>query len=179
MSTKRNRIRVFDAFGRALALLEKEDSCLYTWTRNRISLAHALAMHLKDIISKDDKSIAVDLCPVLAKSSRLINPDILVHNRTTGQQYLSIICRSEYLTEIEQRNLIELRKNSKCELVLGLSFKPQKNYMLIYVTTMDGIEYYHFNRNTQTLEPVRKRIIQESSDTNDQQPILEKMLQKN
>lgn len=178
MSTKRSKIRVFDAFGKALRLLETEDGLLYSWPRNRIALSHALAGHLKDILSPSNPNISADLCPVLTRSSKALNPDILLHNRATGQQFLSIVCRNEYLTEAEQKELIEFRKESKCELVLALSFMTQKNYMLIYATTEDRIEYYHFDRNSQTLEPVRKRTIESKADGKEQQPTLDRMLKR-
>ena len=98
-----------------------------------------------------------DLCPVLNRSPKALNPDILVHNRSTKTQILAVICRTDYLTEPEQDELIRFRKESKCDLVLALSFMVQKNYMLIYVANEDKIEYYHFERNSQTLEPVRSK----------------------
>ena len=155
MSTRRSKIKAFDTFGKALALLEANDSVLYTWPRNRIALSHALAEHIRDLISESDKKLSVDLCPVLSKSGKTLNPDILVHDRESGHQILSIACRNEYMTESEQDELIRFRRESKCELVLALSFMAQKNYMLIYAANEDRIQYYHFDRNSLTMEPVR------------------------
>ena len=112
MSTKRSKIRVFDTFSKALCLLEKEDSALYTWSRNRLALSHALAVHIHDLLSDSKSHFSVDLCPVLSKSTQALNPDILVHNRQSGQQILSVVCRNEYLTEAEQSELIRFRKES-------------------------------------------------------------------
>ncbi|MBQ4500804.1 MAG: hypothetical protein II962_03095, partial [Spirochaetales bacterium] len=75
MSTRRSKIKAFDTFGKALALLEANDSVLYTWPRNRIALSHALAEHIRDLISESDKKLSVDLCPVLSKSGKTLNPD--------------------------------------------------------------------------------------------------------
>ena len=177
MSTKRSKIRVFDTFSKALCLLEKEDSALYSWSRNRLALSHALAVHIHDLLSDSKSHFSVDLCPVLSKSSKALNPDILVHNRQSGQQILSVVCRNEYLTEAEQSELIRFRKESSCELVLALSFMVQKNYMLIYAANEDRIEYYHFDRNSMTLEPVRKREL-ESTTENKDQLTLYKMMKK-
>ncbi len=44
----------------------------------------------------------------------------------------------------------------------------QKNYMLIYVANEDRIEYYHFERNSQTMEPVRSRSLETQADTAEQ-----------
>ncbi len=158
-------------------MLETEDRALYDWPRNRLALSHALAVHLHDLLSDSKRKYSVDLCPVLAKSTKALNPDILVHNRQSGQQVLCIVCRNDYLTEAEQSELISFRKNSNCELVLALSFMVQKNYMLIYAANEDRIEYYHFDRNYMTLEPVRKREIGKRSESKDQLT-LDRMLKK-
>ena len=167
MSTKRSKIKAFDTFGKALCLLESQDKELYSWPRNRLALSHALAMHISSLIDQKQK-LSVDLCPVLNRSPKALNPDILVHNRETKTQLLAIICRTDYLTESEQDELIRFRRESKCDLVLALSFMVQKNYMLIYVANEDRIEYYHFERNSQTMEPVRSRSLETQADTAEQ-----------
>ena len=174
MSTRRSKIKAFDTFGKALGLLEAKDSVLYTWPRNRIALSHALAEHIRDLISESDKRLSVDLCPMLSRSGKTLNPDILVHDRESGHQVLSVACRNEYLTENE---LIRFRRESKCELVLALSFMPQKNYLLVYAANEDRIEYYHFDRNSLTMEPVRKRSLEDSPESKDQLT-LDKILRK-
>ncbi len=177
MSTKRSRIRVFDTFEKSLNLLETEDKQLYSWPRNRLALSHALAEHIHDMVIQIDPKLSVDLCPSFTRSSKAINPDILVHNRSTGVQLLSVVCRNEYLTESEQADLIKYRKESKCELILALAFMVQKNYMLVYVANEDRIEYYHFDRNFRTLEPVRKRSLDNQKEDKDQLTLY-KMLKK-
>ena len=167
MSTKRSKIKAFDTFGKALCLLESQDRELYSWPRNRLALSHALAMHISSLIDQKQK-LSVDLCPVLNRSPKALNPDILVHNRETKTQLLAIICRTDYLTESEQDELIRFRRESKSDLVLALSFMVQKNYMLIYVANEDRIEYYHFERNSQTMEPVRSRSLETQADTAEQ-----------
>lgn len=176
MSTRRTRITAFGTFGKALALLEEQDGVLYTWPRNRIALSHALADHIRDLISGSG-NLSVDLCPVFTRSSKALNPDILVHDRAGGHQVLAVICRNEYLTEGEQDELIRFRRESKCELVLALSFMTQKNYMLIYVANEDRVQYYHFDRNSLTMEPVRMRNLGDTS-VSDGQLTLDKMMKK-
>ena len=53
----------------------------------------------------------------------------------------------------------------------------QKNYMLIYVANEDRIEYYHFDRNSLTIEPVRKRNLDSRTEDKDQLT-LDRMLKK-
>ncbi len=177
MSTRRTRIRAFETFGKALGLLEEQDSALYSWPRNRIALSHALAEHIRDLIAEQGGSLSVDLCPVFSRSAKALNPDILVHDRAGGHQVLAVVCRNEYLTEGEQDELIRFRRESRCELVLALSFMTQKNYMLIYVANEDRIQYYHFDRNSLTMEPVRMRNLGDSS-ASDGQLTLDRILKK-
>ena len=177
MSTRRTRIRAFETFGKALELLETQDSVLYTWPRNRIALSHALADHIRDLLAESGGNLSVDLCPVFSRSAKALNPDILVHDRTPGHQMLAVICRNEYLTEGEQDELIRFRRESRCELVLALSFMTQKNYMLIYVANEDRIQYYHFDRNSLTMEPVRMRNLGDAPES-DGQLTLDRILKR-
>lgn len=176
MST-RSRIKAFEIFTKALALLETQDKELFTWPRNRITLTHALAVHIHDIL--EDPTYSVDLYPATTKSRRTSNADILVHNRQSGHQILAIVCRNDYLTEQEQKDLSSLmegnsQEGSSCDLVLAVSFMPQRSYMLIYIANDDGVEYYHFDRNLMIMEPVRRRTIEE--ELNDrEQPTLVKI----
>ena len=176
MSTKRSKIKAFDTFGKALCLLESQDRELYSWPRNRLPLSHALAMHINSLLDQKQK-LSVDLCPVLNRSPKALNHDILVHNRETKSQLLAVICRTDYLTESEQDELNRFRRESKCDLVLALSFMVQKNYMLIYVANEDKIEYYHFERNSQTLEPVRSKNL-EGQNEPAEQLTLDKILKR-
>lgn len=176
MST-RSRIKAFEIFTKALALLETQDKDLFAWPRNRITLTHALAVHIHDIL--EDHSYSVDLYPSTTKSRRSSNADILVHNRQSGHQILAIVCRNDYLTEHEQAELSAIKEGASqdgpsCDLVLAVSFMPQRSYMLIYIANDDGVEYYHFDRNLMIMEPVRRRTIEEEP-TDREQPTLVKI----
>ena len=102
-----------------------------------------------------------------------------MHNRQSGHQILAIVCRNDYLTEQEQKDLSSLmegnpQEGTSCDLVLAVSFMPQRSYMLIYIANDDGVEYYHFDRNLMIMEPVRRRTIEE--ELNDrEQPTLVKI----
>ncbi len=172
--TTRTRIKVFDIFTKALVCLETQDKVLFSWPRNRISLAHALALHLHEELGSSPYS--VDLCPVISRSKKTINPDILVHNRESGHHLLSILCRNDYLTELEQKEL-SFMKSLGCNYVTAVSFLPQKSYILVYIANENGMEYYHFDRNLLIMEPIRKRLTEESN-TDNNQLTLEKILKK-
>ncbi len=172
--TTRSRIKVFDIFTKALVSLETQDKALFSWPRNRIALAHALALHIHEELSPS--SYSVDLCPVISRSKKTINPDILVHNREKSHHLLSILCRNDYLTESEQKDL-SFMKTLGCDYVTAVSFLPQKSYILVYVANENGIEYYHFDRNLLIMEPVRKRVTDEPKVEN-KQLTLEKKIKK-
>ncbi len=172
-----SRIKAFDMFTQAVIRLESKDKELFSWPRNRVTLTHALAVHLHDLL--ENPVYSVDLYPATNKSKYSPNPDILVHNRKTGQRILSLVCRNDYLTEEEQKNLSSLIKHApkesgKPNLVLAISFMPQKSYMLVYIANEDGVEYYHFDRNLMIMEPVRKRTIEEKT-CDEKQPSLVKI----
>ena len=173
--TTRSKIKVFDLFTKALVSLETHDKILYSWPRNRLALAHALAVHLQEQLGKPT-TYSVDLCPVLSRSKRTFNPDILVHNRQSGHQLLSIVCKNDYLTETEQKELASI-KDISCDYVTALSFMPQKSYILVYVANENGIEYYHFDRNLLIMEPIRKRTTNKP-EVSSKQLTLEKILKK-
>ncbi len=162
------KLRAFDLFTQALKAFEENDKSLYAWPRNRIALTHCLATRLAESLPEGCENLSVDMCPVLSKSRKAINPDIVIHNRKTGQIALAVVCRSEYLSEEEQQALMELSGSRKCDLVLAVSFFPQKQYMLIYRATAEKVEYFHFDRNTMTTDVVRKRTINEAPESGDQ-----------
>lgn len=150
MSTK---IKIFDLFITSLKETELSDKEVFTWKNNRLSLTHCLARHLEEAFKDYD----TDMCPNLSKSKKVLNPDILVHNRKTNKKALAIVCRNDYLSEEDQQKLINLSILSKSELTMAVSFFPTKNYMLLYRAFENTIEYYHFDRNTLTCETVRKK----------------------
>jgi len=146
------KLRVFDIFTSALKDFETGDKDLYSWPRNRLALTHALAQRLFSAVNKDNPSLFVDMSP---------NPDIMVHNRK-GQVSLAVMCRNDYLTEGEQKNLMKLAETAS--LAMAVSFFPQKRYMLLYRATSSSIEYFHFDRNTLTAEALKKKTFEKKAD---------------
>ena len=159
------KLKVFDAFTNALKNLDTQDSALYSFGRNRLALTHALALHLKSEFDNQESPVFSDMCLSVLKSQKTLIPDILVHNRQSSKKILAVMCRNDYLTEEEQKDLIAFSDSVQCELVMAVSFFPQKNYMLVYRVSKQGIEYYHFDRNTMTASAVRKVLKQTSDDS--------------
>ncbi|MCF0238824.1 MAG: hypothetical protein HUK24_09500 [Sphaerochaetaceae bacterium] len=170
MSSTRSRTKAFNIITKALAQLETKDKVLYSWPRNRVSLTHALAKHIEEEIGtlSKDEVLSVDMGPVLYKSGKIMNPDIIVHNRNIDDQFLCVVCKNDYFTEEEKNQLLELRKVSNCSLVVAVSFLSQKNYMLVYVTEEDSVSLYHFDRNYLAMEPLRSKNLIEEKESKDQ-----------
>ncbi|MCR5761245.1 MAG: hypothetical protein K6F82_04555 [Sphaerochaetaceae bacterium] len=148
-------MKQFDIFILALRDFETNDRILYNLPRNRTALSHALAVRIMKVLEKNSLPYSVDMAVSETWSRKNLVPDILVHNREKGKKFLSVVCRNDYLSEDEQEELIRLSSENPKTLYLGLSFFPQKNYMLIYAAGGGKIEYLHFSRNTLTSEAVR------------------------
>lgn len=151
------KTKTFDMFMNSLKELETNDREICSWQNNRIGLTFRLALYLDWSFGFKNSEFVTDMCPSISKSKKSINPDIIVHNRKTGKNILTIVCRNDYLSESEQKRLQVLNQVSKSELTMAISFFPNKNYMLLYRATEEGIEYYHFDRNTLTSKTVRKK----------------------
>lgn len=148
------KLRAFDLFTQALGAFETGDRVIYSWPRNRIALTHSLAQRLSSKLAEEGSALYADMCPAVFKSKKSLNPDIAVHNRK-GQTALAVVCRNDYLSEEEQKGLMELA--GMTDLAMAVSFFPQKSYMLLYRATQNSIEYFHFDRNTMTVEAVRTK----------------------
>lgn len=146
-------MKQFDIFISALRDFESLDKALYKTPRNRTALCHALAVRLMKALECSGEPYFVDMAVSESRSKKIITPDILVHDRKGGK-FMAVVCRNDYLSEGEQEELNRLTDESHGCLCLGLSFFPQKNYMLIY-TTGDETKYLHFSRNTLTCEAIR------------------------
>ena len=163
------KLRIFDIFTAALRDFEAGDKDLYSWPRNRTALTHALAQRLWTGLQNEGSPLNVDMNPYLKRTRKSINPDIAVHNRK-GQITLAVVCRNDYLSETEQKGLMELAQS--CSLAMAVSFFPQKSYMLLYRATPDAIEYFHFDRNTLTVEAVRSKLFETKAGKADGQAYL-------
>lgn len=159
-------MKQFDIFISALRDFEQSDKALYKLPRNRTALCHALAVRLMKVVENNDLPYFVDMSVSESRSRKPLVPDILVHDRN-GKKYMAALCRNDYLTEEEQKELIRLASENSHTLFLGLSFFPQKNYMLIYAAGKE-IEYLHFSRNTLTCEAVRVKTARQDQGAEEQ-----------
>lgn len=161
-------IRLFEATIASLALLCEHDKQVFTWKRRRIPLSHCLANHLKTYLSSrtDHQGFAtgmyIDMCVPVGTA---LVPDILVHNRNTlaPARDLAIVCRDDYLSEQELKELHDLKTAAECELTLAVAFLPQKEYLLLYRADEGRIDYYHFLTATYHCQLLKRRDLSELS----------------
>jgi hypothetical protein len=158
------KIRLFETFIRALSALVDEDDALFSWKKRRIAITHRLALHLDHGFAEafpatKESPLAVDMGAPVSDDSRIMIPDILVHNRTQSspRPLMAVVCREGYLTEQELIELHELREESACELTLAISFLVARDYMLIYRFDETTIDYYHFLRHEKHCQLFRRR----------------------
>jgi hypothetical protein len=168
-------IRLFEACISSLALLVEQDAQLFSWRRGRLAVCHRLAYHLEHLVFSPEslgksEGRYMDLCAAIPGDSRLITPDILLHNRSLEAPVrdMAIVCREGYLSEAELKALHELKVKADCELTLAIAFLPQKEYLLIYRADDTRIDYYHFNRSDFHCHLLKRRDVLELSDDSHQ-----------
>lgn len=176
-----SKIRLFEIFVDALRHFVQQDNELFFWHRNKAAVVHRLASHLhvafrKDLSLHADETnetymelpgkLYFDVGTTICIDQKNYIADILLHNRSIEKpvRLLAIICRDTYLSEDEQTSLYELQENGNCELVLALSFLPQKNYLLIYRAGNSKMEYYHFLQDELSCNLLKQREIENSED---------------
>ncbi|MGI5910661.1 MAG: hypothetical protein ACOX6K_09880 [Sphaerochaetaceae bacterium] len=179
------KIRLFEIFVDALRNLVQEDNELFSWPRNKAAVVHRLADHLHAALRRDlslhgdDSSRTyldlpgrqyVDVGVQFSIGTKTFSPDILLHDRSKDRPVrpLAIVCRDSYLSENEQTSLHELQETGDCELVLALSFLPQKNYLLIYRADDYRMEYYHFLRDELNCVILKRRELDGQQDDEQQ-----------
>ncbi len=163
-------ILLFEAFETALRQLLAEDEVVLSWPKAKTSLAHCLASQLQ-----------LSLRKVLSLSEDMANPyffslpgnikvdiqrhglDVLVHDRK-GSKLLGIILGNDYLTKVQQNHLLQVQGEG-CQLVLGASFLPQKEYILLYSPKQESLEYYHFNKADGTTTHLKQKDVDGEEDT--------------
>ncbi|MCW4012991.1 MAG: hypothetical protein NWF07_08365 [Candidatus Bathyarchaeota archaeon] len=89
--------------------------------------------------------------------------DVLVHDRK-GTKLLGIILGNDYLSKAQQNHLLQVQSEG-CQLVLGTSFLPQKEYILLYSPKQDSLEYYHFNKADGTTTHLKQKDVDGEEDT--------------
>lgn len=176
-----SKIRLFEIFVDALRHLVQQDNELFFWPRNKAAVVHRLASHLHAALRRDlslhaDEAnqsymelpgkLYFDVGVAVNTEQKTFFPDIVLHDRSKDDpvRLLAIICRDNYLSEDDQISLHELQETGNCELVLALSFLPQKNYLLIYRADTYKMEYYHFLRDELSCVILKRREIEGAED---------------
>jgi hypothetical protein len=88
---------------------------------------------------------------------------VLVHDRK-GTKLLGIILGNEYLTKVQQNHLLQAQAEG-CQLVLGTSFLPQREYILLYSPKQESLEYYHFNKADGTTTHLKQKDVDGEKDS--------------
>jgi hypothetical protein len=150
-----SNILLFDAFEGALSHLILEDSELFEWQKAKASIAHCFASHLhrelRNVLdlSPDTRTadffslpqqMSVDIFPTVGS----VRVDLLVHDRKDCRP-LAVVFHNDYLNKNQMDKLRKLQ-GLGCNLVLAVAFLPQKDYILIYRSNGQRIDYYHFNK---------------------------------
>jgi len=155
MNGRYTNILLFEAFENALKQLLLEDSALFPWQKGKAGIAHCFASHLHDNLrtilgfSQQAASSSFLTLPQNMKVD-IVSPvgpqtvDILLHDRVNTKA-MAILFHQDYLTK-HQLNLLRSLQNEGCNLVLGVAFLPQKDYVLIYRSNGQTLDYYHFSK---------------------------------
>jgi len=150
MNRRYTNILLFEAFENALKQLLIEDSVLFPWKKGKAGVAHCFASHLYNnlrTVMGDDPS-----SPTLPQDMKVdilapVGPqtvDILLHDRNKTKA-MAILLHQDYLTK-HQLDLLRNLQNEGCNLVLGVAFLPQKDYVLMYRSNGQKLDYYHFSK---------------------------------
>ena len=89
-----------------------------------------------------------------------IRPDILVHKREDNlNNQIAIECKKSYLNKLDKIKLKKLLEPSYShKLSLGISYQPQKKYLLFYVPMKTNFEIFHFDKSKKEMKEGIKAI---------------------
>lgn len=146
MQTNMTDFQLFDLVETTLSSLQREESVIYTWNANLYTIINRLAIRLE----RQASGFFCDMKPSILSPV----PDLALHDRC-GDALMSIFVRKTYMSEKEQEMLLAARRAGKSRLVLGLSFIPDKSYILIYYPQAIRMEYLHYSKETKALFPLK------------------------
>lgn len=166
MSRQYTNIQLFEAFEEALKHLIEEDGELFAWPKAKVSIAHTFASHLHrtlckvlgfslDPSSKSYLTLPQNMKIDLSASVGNDKVDILLHDRKENRP-LAILFNQDYLGKQQLEELRRLEKEG-CNLVLGVAFLHQKDYILIYRSNGEKLDYFHFSRSGHTSSLLKQR----------------------
>lgn len=140
-------VYLFEVLKRALKEFANHDEQLLSWPKARASIAHALAMHLKDSATLLGEGMYID---ILAEGS-----DVVIHDRS-GSILMALVLSTTYLNGGQQKQLQHLYQRGSI-LVFGIAFLKEKEYFLLYRPRRDAIDYYHYRKAKQAVVRLRER----------------------
>lgn len=140
-------VYLFEVLKRALKEFASVDSLLLSWPKAKATIAHALAMRLKESATLLTADMQVD---IMAEGA-----DIVIHDRN-GTMVLALVISTTYLTASQQTQLRVLLERG-ATLVFGIAFLKDKEYFLLYRPRRDAIDYYHFRKSNQSVVRLRER----------------------
>jgi len=146
-----NTILLLNILVKSLTKIEEEDSEILNWTKNKIPFCHRLACNIEKLYGEGKCT----LCPIIDNKNKAYC-DILLTDDASNR-ILAIFYKKQYFNKKEQCNLIDMTKKNKKQLILGLTANPKKSYFLIYRTTSEKMEYYHFLRNEKILVKLKDK----------------------
>ncbi|MFA5513904.1 MAG: hypothetical protein WDA17_03175 [Sphaerochaetaceae bacterium] len=160
---------LFESFVEAVELLVTYDKQLFGWKRNRLPIAHRLALYLQETLLKgtslENEHYSIDMAIPILKEKKALTADILIHDRDEQNptNLLAVVCKDRYLTEAELLSLHALKVKADCSLVLAVTIFEDKEYMLIYRSGESFIDYYHFTYADKKCTLLKRRVIEGKS----------------
>ncbi len=147
----------------ALINLNKSDNSLIQRRLNEVCLNHKLANYLEfgvkhilklkwvDVDLEYDKNYKDKKFIQTKHGKRAIRPDILIHKREDNSKNLfALECKKGYLNKNDREKLsILLQYPYDYSLTCGISYLPDKDYMLVKIFEGDRILTYHFDKKLQ------------------------------
>lgn len=137
-------------------------------------ITHCLAKHIeKQFMQKQtlyvdlDYRLKVEQTGQEHKPAVWVTPDILIHtDRGNPASVLAaLVCSKDYIT-VKQRNMLrKLQKLFPVSLILGISFLPTHEYLLLYRIVDDVIHYYHIRRDTGECQLRRSKELEQLEET--------------
>jgi len=146
-----NTILLLNILVKSLIEIEENDSEILGWNRNKVPFCHRLACNIENLY-KDGRCT---LCPIIENKNKAYC-DILLTD-SSSNKILAVFYKKQYFNKKEQNQLIDMAKKNKKQLILGLTVNPKKNYFLIYRTTSEKMEYYHFLRDEKILVKLKNK----------------------
>ncbi|MFA7107561.1 MAG: hypothetical protein WC162_00290 [Sphaerochaetaceae bacterium] len=144
-----NTILLLNILVKSLIKIEEKDAEILKWTKNKVPFCHRLACNIEKLYP-EGKCM---LCPIVENKAYC---DILLTDGNSNK-VLAIFYKKQYFNKKEQSKLIDMTKKNKKQLIIGLTVNPKKSYFLIYRTTSEKMEYYHFLRDEKILVKLKNK----------------------